>query len=249
MGGALTAVEGTRQRTALVTGGSRGIGAQIVRTLARDGMNVVICCTAGVDAAQAVAAQAREYGVATDVLVFDVRDAARTHDALAAVMAKGHIDVLVNNAGIVRDGLFPGLTAEDWNSVVDTTLSGFYNVTRPLIMPMARKRWGRIINVSSIAGVIGNRGQVNYAAAKAGLIGATKALAREFAKRGVTVNAVAPGLIDTDMLAGAPVEVLVAQVPMQRVGAPSDVAELVGFLASDRASYLTGQVIAVSGGL
>ncbi|HVJ90097.1 MAG TPA: SDR family NAD(P)-dependent oxidoreductase, partial [Labilithrix sp.] len=156
---------------------------------------------------------------------------------------------LVNNAGITRDGPFPTTTVDAWDSVLDTTLGGFYNVTRPLVMPMVSRRWGRIINVSSISGVMGNRGQVNYATAKAGLIGATRALAAEVAKRGVTVNAVAPGLVDTDMVKGAPVEELLKHVPMRRLGRADEVGELVAFLASDRAGYITGQTITIAGGL
>jgi len=159
------------------------------------------------------------------------------------------IGVVVNNAGISRDAPFPTIEPEAWTSVTRTTLDGLYNVTRPLVMPLVRRRWGRIINISSVAGLIGNRGQVNYSAAKAGLIGATKSLAQEVAKRGVTVNAIAPGLIETDMLKDAPVDAILKAIPMRRLGQPDEVAKLAVFLASDDAAYITGQVIGINGGL
>jgi 3-oxoacyl-[acyl-carrier protein] reductase len=237
-----------RRRRALVTGASRGIGAAIARCLARDGLDVVVNCRSSVAEAETVAAEVRALGRAGVVACFDVRDAEATRLGLEPLLADG-IDVLVNNAGITRDGPFPTMAPDAWSDVLGTTLGGFYNVTRPLVMPMVGRRWGRIVNVSSISGVIGNRGQVNYAAAKAGLIGATKALALEMAKRGVTVNAVAPGLIETEMLEGAPVDELLKHVPMRRLGRAEEVAELVAFLASEKASYITGQVIGISGGL
>lgn len=235
-------------RTALVTGASRGIGAAIARCLARDGFDLVLTCKSNVARAEDVAADVRAFGRSAKILAFDVADAAATARALAELGPLA-IDVLVNNAGVTQDGPFPATTPEAWSSVVDTTLSGFYNVTRPLVMPMVSRRWGRIVNVASVSGVMGNRGQVNYAAAKAGLVGATKALALELAKRNVTVNAVAPGLIDTDMIKSAPVEEIVKHIPMRRVGRAEEVAELVSFLVSDRAAYITGQVIGITGGL
>jgi 3-oxoacyl-[acyl-carrier protein] reductase len=238
----------TRTRRALVTGGSRGIGAAIARGLARDGFDVVINCRSNVDAAEQVAADIRALGRVATVQRFDVRDPAATARAIDELLVSG-IDVLVNNAGVTADGPFPTTSPEAWSSVLETTLGGFYNVTRPLVMPMVQRRWGRIINLSSVSGVIGNRGQVNYAAAKAGLVGATKALAMEVAKRNVTVNAVAPGLIDTDMTKDLPLDEALKFVPMRRVGRADEVAELVSFLASDRAAYITGQVIGISGGL
>jgi len=236
---------------ALVTGASRGIGAAIAEALARAGHPVILNYRAGEDAARAVAARIEAAGGKAELLRFDVADAAATAAALEPLLADGQapIGVLVNNAGVVRDAAFPALDPGAWESVTRTTLDGFYNVTRPLVMPMVRRRWGRIVNISSVAGVTGNRGQVNYAAAKAGLIGATKSLAQELASRNVTVNAVAPGLIETDMIAGAPVEELLKRIPAKRLGKPEEVAALVAFLASDAAAYVTGQVIGINGGL
>src|SRR5262249_21720336 len=186
------------------------------------------------------------------LLPFDVADA----DAVAAALApwsEGNqvLDVVVNNAGVARDAPFPAMKWPEWEIVTRTTLDGFFNVTRPLVMPLARRRWGRIINIASLSGLVGNRGQVNYSAAKAGLIGATRSLAQELAKRNVTVNAVAPGLIDTDMLAGKLMDdkKMIAHIPMGRIGKAVEVAKLVRFLASDEAGYITGQVIGINGGL
>jgi 3-oxoacyl-[acyl-carrier protein] reductase len=155
----------------------------------------------------------------------------------------------VDNAGVAADGPFPGLSSEAWHHVIDTSLDGFFHVTQPLVMPMVRRKWGRIVNISSIAGVIGNRGQANYSAAKAGLIGATKALALELASRNITVNAVAPGLIDTELVASAPIEEILKHIPMKRMGTAQEVADLVSFLVSDKSAYMTGQVLCISGGL
>jgi 3-oxoacyl-[acyl-carrier protein] reductase len=236
--------------TALVTGGSRGIGAAIAKGLAADGLHVVVNYRANEAAAEATVEAIRAAGGTATAVRFDVRDAKETSERLAAIEQEaGHVAVLVNNAGIARDAAFPALALHDWEAVTRTTLDGFYNVTKPLVMGMVRARWGRIVNVASVSGVTGNRGQVNYSAAKAGLIGATRSLALELAKRNVTVNAVAPGLIETDMLAGAPVEQLLEHVPMRRLGTPTEVADLVRFLASDRAGYVTGQVIGINGGL
>ena len=236
---------------ALVTGGSRGIGAAVARALARAGHPVILNYRAREDAARAVQAAIAALGGTAELCPFDVADAAAAAAALAPLLADEArpIGVLVNNAGLARDGPFPALEKEAWEAVTRTTLDGFYNVTRPLVMPMVRRRFGRIINISSVSGVVGNRGQVNYAAAKAGLIGATRALAQEVAHRGVTVNAVAPGLIETDMIAGAPVEEILKRIPARRLGKPEEVASLVAFLASEAAGYITGQVIGINGGL
>lgn len=236
---------------ALVTGASRGIGAAIAETLAQEGHHVIINYRGNHAAAEALLARIQEAGGKAELACFDVADAQASSQAIQALIAKDDepISVIVNNAGITADGPFPGLTPEMWTRVTRTSLDGFFNVTQPLVMPMVRKRWGRIINVASISGLIGHRGQTNYSAAKAGLIGATRSLAQELAKRNITVNAIAPGLIETDMLANLDVGMLKKIVPMQRLGRPGEVAELVRFLASDRAAYITGQVIAISGGL
>lgn len=237
-------------KRALVTGASRGIGAHIARRLARDGFHVIVNYASNSVRANEVVDEIRAQGGSAEALGFDVRDAKAVNDALERLgLDPEPISVLVNNAGIAQDAPFPTLDREAWESVTRTTLDGFYNVTQPLVMPMARKRWGRIVNIASVSGVIGNRGQVNYSAAKAGLIGATRSLAQELAKRGVTVNAVAPGLIETDMIANAPVEEILPHIPMRRLGKPEEVAALVGFLVSPEAAYITGQVIGINGGL
>ena len=235
---------------ALVTGASRGIGAAIARVLAKAGHTVIINFRSQREQAEAVVRDIEAAGGKAVLSQFDVRDRAATHAALEALLAiDDPIDVLVNNAGIAKDNPFPSIPWEDWEAVTRTTLDGFYNVTQPLVMPMVRRKQGRIINISSVSGVTGNRGQSNYAAAKAGLIGATKSLAKELAKRKITVNAVAPGLIDTEMVSEAPVDEILKYVPAGRIGRSDEVADLVAFLASDRAAYITGQVIGINGGL
>jgi 3-oxoacyl-[acyl-carrier protein] reductase len=235
---------------ALVTGGSRGIGAAIARALARAGHPIILNYRENESAANAVKASIEEAGGQVELARFDVADASATEAALEKLLANERpIGIVVNNAGVTRDAAFPSLERADWDLVTRTTLDGFYNVTRPLIMPMVRRRAGRIINISSVSGVAGMRGQVNYSAAKAGLIGATKALAQELGKRGITVNAVAPGLIETEMIKDAPLDMMLPLIPLRRLGQPEEVADLVAFLASDQAAYITGQVIGINGGL
>jgi len=237
-------------RLALVTGGSRGIGAAIAEELAEAGCAILLNYRAGVEQAEEVRSRIAARGGEVTLLPFDVRDAQAVSAALAPwVDGERTIDIIVNNAGIARDAPFPSMTKPDWEAVTRTTLDGFFNVTQPLIMPLVRRRWGRIINISSLAGQVGHRGQVNYSAAKAGLIGATRSLAQELAKRNITVNAVAPGLIDTDMVKALPLAEITRQIPMQRLGKPVEVAKVVRFLASDDAAYITGQVIGINGGI
>lgn len=237
---------------ALITGASRGIGAAIAEALARAGHPVILNYRSNHGAAEALKAKIEAAGGQAELAPFDVADGAATAQAMERLLADDEarpIGVLVNNAGLAKDNSFPMIEAEDWEVVTRTTLDGFYHVTRPLVMPMVRRRWGRIVNISSVSGVTGNRGQVNYSAAKAGLIGATKALSQEVARRGVTVNCVAPGLIETDMVKDAPLEEILKVIPMRRVGKPEEVAALVAFLVGDGAAYITGQVIGINGGL
>ena len=232
-------------RRALVTGGSGAIGAAICRRLAADGLEVVVHANRNLDAAKALAQE-----IGAEAVAFDVTDAAGTLAALEELLEAGPFQVIVNNAGIHDDAAFPGMKREQWNRVIDVSLHGFFNVTQPLVLPMIRTRWGRIVSVTSITAEIGNRGQANYAAAKGALHAATRTLARELGSRGVTVNCVSPGLIDTAMSAGAfDEEMIRALVPLQRAGKPDDVAGVVAFLASDAAGYITGQVLSVNGGM
>lgn len=235
---------------ALITGASRGIGAAVAEGLAADGFPVILNYRSRDDEAEAVRARIEAAGGEATLCRFDVTDADASAAAIAALLEDPRpIGVVINNAGLAIDTPFPTMTREQWVKVTRTTLDGFFHVTQPLVMPMVRRRWGRIVNVSSVSGVIGNRGQVNYSAAKAGLIGATKALAQELAKRKITVNAVAPGPIETEMLDGAPMEHILKAIPMRRVRTVDEVAQTVRFLVSDGAAYITGQVIGISGGL
>lgn len=238
--------------TILVTGSSRGIGRAIALRLARAGYDLALHCRARRDEAEAVRAQIAALGRHARILQFDIADRTACATALEAdVAAHGAPYGVVCNAGLTRDGAFPALTGEDWDSVLRTNLDGFYNVLHPLVMPMIRRRApGRIVCITSVSGLIGNRGQVNYSASKAGVIGAAKALAVELAKRRITVNCVAPGLIDTDMLdENVPVEDILKAIPAQRMGTPEEVAAAVEFLLGPDAGYVTRQVLAVNGGL
>lgn len=240
---------------ALVTGASRGIGRAIALELAKAGFPVVLHYKSNEGLALAVKAEIEAAGGRAETVGFDVVDFDATQRGLEGLgVAERPIGVIVNNAGVTADAPFPAMDRAQWSSVITTTLDGFYNVTQPLVMPMVRLRWGRIVNITSVSGVIGNRGQVNYSAAKAGLIGATKALSQELAKRNITVNAVAPGPVETDMFQGAlaqgtPLDEVIKHIPMRRIATPDDVAGIVGFLCSDAASYITGQVIGVNGGM
>ncbi len=238
--------------TILVTGSSRGIGRAIALRLARAGYDLVLHCRSRRDEATAVAAEIEALGRHARILQFDIADRAACRTALEADVAEhGAPYGVVCNAGLTRDGAFPALSDDDWDSVLRTNLDGFYNVLHPLVMPMIRRRQpGRIVCIASVSGLIGNRGQVNYSASKAGVIGAAKALAVELAKRKITVNCVAPGLIDTDMLdEDVPVEEILKAIPAQRMGTPEEVAAAVQFLLSPDAGYITRQVLAVNGGL
>ncbi|GLQ46754.1 beta-ketoacyl-ACP reductase [Dyella lipolytica] len=238
--------------TILVTGSSRGIGRAIALRLAKAGYDVVLHCRSRRDEAEQVLASIHELGRNARILQFDIADRAACATALEAdVAAHGAYYGVVCNAGLTRDGAFPALTGDDWDQVLRTNLDGFYNVLHPLIMPMIRRRSaGRIVCITSVSGLIGNRGQVNYSASKAGVIGAAKALAVELAKRKITVNCVAPGLIDTDMTSDdLPLEEIMKVIPMQRAGSADEVAAAVQFLVSPEAGYITRQVLAVNGGL
>jgi 3-oxoacyl-[acyl-carrier protein] reductase len=237
-------------KRALVTGGSGGIGAALCRRLARDGHYVYVHAHRAIETATALVAEIHAVGGRAEAVHFDLTDAAAAAAALGTALEAGPIQILVNNAGVHADSVLPGMSAEQWRRVIDVSVNGFFNATQPLLMPMIRTRWGRIVNVSSIAALIGNKGQVNYAAAKGAVNSATKALALEVATRGITVNAVAPGIISTPMTRGLfDADAIERLVPMNRTGLPEEVAGVVSFLASEDASYVTGQIISVSGGM
>lgn len=240
----------SKQRRALVTGGSGDLGGAICRRLAADGAHVVVHANANLARAEAVVAQIIADGGSAQAVAFDVADSDAVSAALEGLLADGPIQIVVNNAGIHDDAPMAGMDAQRWQRVIDVSLNGFFNVTQPLLLPMARTRWGRIVSVSSVAAVLGNRGQTNYAAAKAGLHGASKSLAREMASRGISVNVVAPGVIEGQMAADAfPPELIKQTVPAARAGKPEEVAALVAFLCSDMAGYINGQVIGINGGM
>ncbi|MGV8922528.1 MAG: 3-oxoacyl-ACP reductase FabG [Thermomonas sp.] len=237
-------------RRALVTGGSGDIGSAICRQLALDGLHVIVHANANLDRADAVVQAIQAAGGSAQSVAFDVADGDATRIAMEALLAEGLVQVVVNNAGIHDDAPMAGMSEAQWRRVIDVSLHGFFHVTQPLLLPMARKRWGRIVSVSSVAAVLGNRGQTNYAAAKAALHGATRSLAREMASRGITVNVVAPGVIKGRMAdAAIPAETIKQMVPAARAGTPDEVAALVRFLSSDAAGYINGQVIGVNGGM
>lgn len=237
-------------RRALVTGGSGDLGGAICRALAAQGLHVIVHANANVARAAAVVEAIVAAGGSAEAVAFDVADAQASAQALATLLEAGPIQVLVNNAGIHDDAPMAGMSAAQWHKVIDVSLHGFFHVTQPLLLPMARTRWGRIVSVSSVSAVLGNRGQTNYAAAKAALHGASMSLAREMASRGISVNVVAPGVIQGAMADSAfPAEAIKQMVPAGRPGRPEEVAALVAFLCSDAAAYINGQVIGINGGM
>lgn len=239
-----------QKKIAIVTGGSRGIGRAICVELARTGYYVVINYKSGKTGAQETLDMVLRAGSEGEVAGFDVTDTKKTETVIEDIAARfDRIDVLVNNAGITADGLFIMMPETDWDSVVSTSLKGFYNVTKPVLKKMIRNKSGSVVSISSVAGIMGNRGQANYSAAKAGLIAASRAVSAEVARLGVRVNVVAPGLIDTDMIQKAPVDMIKKLIPMARIGKPEEVARVVRFLCSEDASYIAGQTLSVNGGM
>lgn len=238
-------------RTILVTGASKGIGRAVATRLARDGFHVIVHYAGDAKGAEGTLKTVRDAGSDGRLLAFDISRRDQCRDILEADIARhGAYYGVVLNAGIARDNVFPAMADAEWDDVLGTNLDGFYNVLRPIVMPMiSARKGGRVVTLSSVSGVAGNRGQVNYSAAKAGIIGATKALAIELAKRAITVNCVAPGLIETQMTAGLPLDEISKTIPLRRIGKPDEVAAAVSFLCSDDAGYITRQVISVNGGM
>jgi 3-oxoacyl-[acyl-carrier protein] reductase len=240
----------TPKKRALVTGASGGLGRAIALRLAHDGLHVIVHANSRLASAVALADEITQAGDSAEAVAFDVTDAEATQAACARLLEAGPVQVIVNNAGTHADAAFPALRQQQWHDVIAVSVNGFFNVTQPLAMPMIRTRWGRIINISSVAALTGNRGQVNYAAAKGALNSATKALSLELASRGITVNAVAPGIIESGMAEGTfDTAVIERLVPMRRSGRADEVAALVAFLASDEAGYISGQIISINGGM
>ncbi len=236
-------------KIALITGASRGIGAAIAKRLAANGYEIWANYQQNTEAAEKLAAAIEATGAPCRLLKFDVRDESQVNEVLQPLCEEFTPDVLVNNAGILKDTIMMWMSADEWQSVTDTTLNGFFNVTKAVLLGMMRRRSGKIINIVSTAGQNGLAGQTNYSAAKAGLIGATKSLAKEVIKKGVYVNAVSPGFIETDMTKNLPIDEIKKYIPIGRIGRPEEVASVVEFLASDQAAYIVGQVISVNGGL
>ena len=242
--------EQSTKPTALITGASKGIGRAICIELAHSGCYTVINYRADIEGARKTLDLVREAGSDGEIYPFDVRDAAASENAVEDIAGRyGAIDILVNNAGIIADGLFMMMSPDNWHSVIDTGLNGFYNITRPVIEQMVRRKKGTVVSISSASSLMANRGQANYSAAKAGLNAASRSVAAEVARLGIRVNVVAPGLIDTDMIKDAPVKEIKNMIPMARLGRSEEVAKVVRFLCSEDASYITGQVISVNGGM
>lgn len=239
-----------KMKRALITGGSGDIGQAICLELAKSNLHVIVHANQNMAKAENIVEKIKSAGGSADSISFNITDQIASQEAIEKLLEQGPIQVLVNNAGVHQDAILAGMKPEQWQQVIDVNLNGFFNVTQPLLLPMMQTRWGRIINLSSIAGVMGNRGQANYAAAKAGIIGATKSLAIEMASRGITVNAIAPGVIAGDMTDNVFDKDKIKQlIPMNRAGTPEEVAALVGFLASDAAGYISSQVIGINGAM
>ncbi|MBN2040536.1 MAG: 3-oxoacyl-ACP reductase FabG [Spirochaetes bacterium] len=240
----------TDQKTAIVTGGSRGIGRAISLELAADGYYVIVNYRSNDAAAKKTLELIESNNGAGEIIKFDVGDSRQTQECVKDIISRcGNIEVLVNNAGITADGLFLMSKEEDWDSLINISIKGFYNITKPILKKMIPKHRGSIISMSSVSALTGNRGQANYSAVKAAIVGASKSIASEVGRLGIRVNVVAPGLIDTEMITEAPVDIIKQMIPMNRLGKPEEVAKLVRFLCSDDASYITGQVISINGGM